>query len=154
MGITSVSIKVDTVVTQGEGLPPTKSYNPWLINHMMSCDKLGTFYLLFYKTNYQHTWWVVINADGLSPIKSYDTFCKWSREVTRQIKNISSPFLQNLWTQKLQGSMFRVRESRLPSHITSWSQDHVVMKNSDEDSAFYSNSRATKTGWDETFCET
>lgn len=65
-------------------------------------------------------------GDGLSPFKLYDTFLKWSCEVTSQIKNVVSPLLPNLWPLNFKGLRFRVRGSHLPNHITTWLQVHFT----------------------------
>ena len=63
---------------------------------------------------------VVILGDGLSHIKSYDSFLTSPREVTWKITNVVSPLPQTLWLPNLQGPRFKVRGSQLPSHITIW----------------------------------
>ena len=52
-----------------------------------------------------------------------------------KLKNNFTPLLQNVWPASIQGSRFRVRGIRLPSHITTWLQDDPLhLKNSDKDS--------------------
>ena len=51
-----INIRLGTMVTKGEGLPPTRLHNPEQLGHIMSRDKLEMFHLSFHKT-YKHKTW-------------------------------------------------------------------------------------------------
>ena len=105
------------------GAPTQKIIRHLSQNYIMSYDKLETFHRHSHKT-YEHQFWqsgglgwgastyhatcgitrVVNKGDKLSPVKPYDPFLVWSREITSQIKNFVS-----LLPTNFQGSMFRIR---------------------------------------------
>lgn len=60
--------------------------------------------------------------DGISPIKSYDTFPTWPHGVSQQIKNVSS-LPQNLWPPNFQKLRCIVKGSWLLSHMIKRSRD-------------------------------
>lgn len=51
-----LSVKIDSLGTKEQGLPPLKSYDPGSGGRVMSLDKLEGFFIFIYKINYQQTW--------------------------------------------------------------------------------------------------
>lgn len=49
-------MKIDSLGTKEQGLPPLKSYDPGSGGRVMSLDKLEGFFIFIYKINYQQTW--------------------------------------------------------------------------------------------------
>lgn len=74
------------MVTQGEGLPPTKSYSSH--GHIMSRDKLKTFISTSTISINTNLGSVVTLGEGLALIKSHVPLIIWSRDATWQNKSV------------------------------------------------------------------
>ena len=96
-------IKLGTVVTYGEELPPTKSNSPWLRRHMMSRDKLKTLNVLFHKIYCYQTWQSGTKIIVSQPLSHMTLFSCCHMKSPDKLKML-----------------------RRPSHITVWLQDPVA----------------------------
>ena len=106
------------LMSSDEESPPTKSHNPlitWSGDHVTN----GKRYI-FTSTRVK-----AVNLDKevafdekILPRKSRNSLSTWSHEVTWLIKNVISPFPQDLWSPNLTGWWLMIRSNKLESRIS------------------------------------
>lgn len=95
---------------------------------IQSNEKFKTSYLNFHKAYNSQTWQVGDLGWGVPLTKSHILLTMWSRDTTKENKNITSPFRQDLQASNFEQWCLKVSCSYWKSHMSHWSSGQMMSR--------------------------
>ena len=95
---------------------------------IQSNGKSKTSYLYFHMAYNSQTWQVGDLGWGAPLTKLHILLTMWSRDTTRENKNIMSPFRQDLQASNFEQWCLKVSCSYWKSHMSHWSSGHMMWR--------------------------